>query len=128
MRKVIAALCLMAMFTGCASMIHGTSENLSVNSLEKGTTIFIDGTPRGYDSAMAQVKKGKPHEIRVAKQGCQDVSIMSSERFDATSLLGILIDFGILTIPIDMMAGGAWKVEPNTYTVTPICTEQPNKS
>lgn len=66
------------------------------------------------------MKKGNPHTIKVTKKGCQDI-IQTGESFDATSLLGILIGFGIITIPIDLISGAAWQTNPTIYTVTPIC-------
>jgi len=107
--------------TACASIVHGTNDQVSVNSLEKGTTISIDGAPRGQDTAMAELKRGKTHFIRAEKPGCQEMSIETSRRFDPASLLGVFIDFGIITIPLDFIMGGAMKTEPTTYTVTPIC-------
>lgn len=120
---VYAAVALSLGLTGCASVIKGSSDTLTVNSLEKGTTIYVNGAARGVDTAAVSVKKGKPHTIRVEKEGCQPVTAETTESFDPTSLLGILIDFGLITIPIDLMSGAAWKVEPTTYTLTPICTK-----
>ena len=107
--------------TACASIIHGTNDQVSINSLEKDTIISIDGTPRGRDNAMAELKRGKTHFIRAEKHGCQEMSIETSRKFDPASLLGIFIDFGIISIPLDFVMGGAMKTEPTTYTVTPIC-------
>lgn len=108
---------------GCASIIHGTSDTVTVNSLEKGSTIYVDGAPRGIDVAQVQVKRGNPHQLRVEKDGCQAVSAETVEKFDSVSLLGIFLDFGIITIPIDLVSGAAWKTEPNTYTVSPLCAK-----
>lgn len=106
---------------GCATVLHGTQDVVYVNSLESGTRISIDGTPRGKDSAMAQIKRGEPHRITVSKPGCEDATQFTTDAFDAISLLGILFDFGIISIPTDLISGAAWKVEPSIYTVTPLC-------
>ena len=108
--------------SGCATVIKGSNDNVSVNSLEKGTTIYVNGAARGLDTAMVNVKKGKPHSLRAEKEGCQSVTTETGESFDATSLLGILLDFGIISIPIDLISGAAWKTDPTTYTLTPICS------
>jgi hypothetical protein len=111
----------LVLLSGCAGIVRGTSDQITVNSLTTGTTIYVDGAPRGLDNVTTDIKRGNAHAIRVEKAGCQDVNIATTERFDATSLLGILIDFGIITIPIDLITGAAWKAEPKFYTVTPIC-------
>ncbi|MFN4266500.1 MAG: PEGA domain-containing protein [Aquabacterium sp.] len=126
MKKIalLASLVSVGLLSGCASVIRGTSDTVTVNSLEKGTTIYINGAPRGVDVAQVQVKRGNVHQIRVEKEGCQPVAETTSEKFDATSLLGILLDFGLITIPVDLISGAAWKAEPTTYTVTPICPKK----
>lgn len=120
-KKTVLALSAVAMATGCATTIKGTSEEVTINSLEPDTTLFVNGAARGVDSAFVSVKKGSPHTITAKKEGCQPVTQMTGEQFDATSLLGIFIDWGIITIPIDLISGAAWKVEPTSYTVSPIC-------
>jgi len=107
--------------TGCASILRGTSDTITINSLEPGTIIAVDGIPRGRDQATAEVSRGKKHTIQATKAGCQAIVVETGKKFDATSLLGILIDWGIISIPIDLISGAAWKTHPSIYTVTPIC-------
>lgn len=121
MKKLLTIAAMGVALTGCASAIHGTSDNIFINSLEKGTTIYVDGSPRGKDNAMVDVKRGKIHQIRATKKDCKDAMVETSKKFDPASLLGIAIDFGIVTIPMDFLIGGAMEVTPKTYTVTPIC-------
>ncbi|MBT9496558.1 MAG: PEGA domain-containing protein [Zoogloea oleivorans] len=124
-KKLVSALIATSLaLSGCASIIKGNSDNITVNSLEKGSVIYVDGAARGVDTAMVNIKKGKPHTLRVEKEGCKAVTGESGEAFEPVSLLGILLDFGILTIPIDMISGAAWKVDPTTYTMTPICMKE----
>lgn len=120
-KTTLMAVAVLASLTGCASIIKGSHDTVTINSLEKGTTLYIDGAPRGLDIAQAQVKRGKTAEIRAVKEGCQDVSVSTTDSFDAVTLLGILIDYGIISIPTDLISGNAWKVSPTSYTVTPIC-------
>jgi hypothetical protein len=106
---------------GCATIIKGTSDRISVNSLSEDTVLYVDGAARGKGSISVDVKRGKPHDLTAKKKGCQDVTVRTTDRFDATSLLGILIDFGLISIPIDLISGAAWKIEPTSYTIDPIC-------
>lgn len=120
MRK-IAVFTSLILLSSCASIVHGTSDQITINSLQKGTTIYVDGAPRGEDIAQADVKRGEVHAIRAEKTGCQTVTVETTKKFDPASLLGILIDFGIVSIPTDLIIGGAMQTYPRTYTVSPIC-------
>lgn len=109
--------------SGCASILHGTSDTLSVNSMEEDTIIYVDGTPRGKDTATAQLKRGDAHSITASKEGCQDVTMETTDSFDPASLLGIFWDFGIISMPIDFISGAAWKTDQQIVTLTPICPQ-----
>jgi hypothetical protein len=125
MRPVFGAILTVLACSSCASIIHGTSDTITINSLEPGTVISVDGTRRGVDVVSVDVKRGKKHVIRAEKKGFTPTEIQTQASFDGTTLLGIFIDFGIVSIPIDLISGAAWKLQPVTYTVTPIAREQP---
>ena len=107
--------------TGCASIMRGTSDTITITSLEEDTIIYVDEIPRGKNQAVAEVSRGEEHTIKATKAGCQTMVVQTGKKFDMTSLLGILIDWGIITIPVDLISGAAWKTHPKIYTVTPIC-------
>ncbi|ARM86138.1 hypothetical protein [Marinobacter salarius] len=110
--------------SGCATVIKGTDDSITVNSLEEGTTLYVNGAARGKDSAFVNLKKGKVHSISAKKDGCQTTTMQTGESFDPTTLLGIFIDWGIITIPTDLISGAAWEISPTTYTVNPICPNE----
>ena len=62
----------------------------------------------------------------VRKDGCTDSSVPVTKSFDATTLLGILIDFGIITVLlIDGAATGAWQdFDQTSYVVDPVCPNE----
>ena len=59
--KKLAMIAFVALsLTGCASVLKGSNETINVNSVEKGTTIYVDGAARGLDNASVSLKKVKP--------------------------------------------------------------------
>jgi hypothetical protein len=123
MRKVAMMLFGLTL-SGCASIFSGNSDEISVNSLEDDSIIYVNGTPRGKDSVLVQVDRGQKHSIVAKKEGCQDSMAETGRSFDARSLLGVFIDFGIISIPVDFAIGGAMATDPTAYTVTPACPER----
>jgi len=118
----IIAITICIIFSGCAAIINGSYDSVTVNSLVDGASIYIDGVEMGYNDVTTQLKRGKTHIIKVKKEGCKTKVIQTGKSFDFTSLLGILIDWGIISIPIDLISGSAFKTDPTLYTVSPICT------
>ena len=124
MRKAVIALLGFGL-SGCASIFSGNSDEIAINSLEKDSVIYVNGRARGKDTAYVQVERGKEHTIVAKKEGCLDTTTETGWSFDPRSLLGIFIDFGIISIPVDFAIGGAMATDPTTYTISPVCPDQP---
>lgn len=121
MKKIIVLFVIVTSTIGCATIVKGSHDTISVSSLEQDTALYVDDRPIGKDTAQVVVKKGNPHFIKASKEGCTTSVIETGESYDAVSLFGILFDFGIFSIPIDLITGSAWKTSPLAYTATPIC-------
>ena len=116
----ILVLSVAALNSSCATMIHGTDDMITVNSVVSGTTIYVDGVARGQDQIALQVERGKRHVITASKPGYQTITMKTGRRFDFTTLLGVFIDYGIFSIPIDFISGAAWRTHPTSYTLNPV--------
>jgi hypothetical protein len=104
-------------------MFHGTTDEIHVQSMNPQAELYLNDQPVGIGSATVTVQRDKTNIIQAKAPGCQTRTEETSYKFDGVSLLGLLIDAGIITIlVIDMgVTGSAWKTYPTSYTVTPIC-------
>lgn len=112
---------------GCAAMFNGTTDSIQVRSDVPGTTIYANDERIGGQSAAFKANKKDDYFIRVEKPGCEPKTVAVEKTFDATSLLGLLIDGGVISIlAVDWGATGAVnKAKQTHYTINPICnTEQ----
>jgi hypothetical protein len=109
--------------SGCAYLFHGTSDQINIHSTDPDAMIYLNNRLIGRGSATATVDRGQEYTIVAKASGCADGIDRTSYRFDPISLLGLLIDVGIISIlVVDMGAtGAAWKTHPLSYTVNPIC-------
>jgi hypothetical protein len=109
--------------TSCAYLFHGTSDQVNVYSGDPNALLYLDDQLIGRGNASATLDRDRKYTITAKAPGCENSTVITNDKFDPTSLLGILIDFGIISIlVIDMAAtGAAWKTYPLSYTVTPIC-------
>lgn len=106
---------------GCGSIFTGTSQTLTVETVEGGNRVqgaqcIVGNTKNSMNlvsPGTATVSKAHGDlTVRCEKDGKYVVKPVASS-FNAVSMLGILIDLGIFSIPIDMIAGGAWKYPTN---------------
>ena len=109
--------------TGCAAMFHGSSDQVTVASSDPDAKLYMDGNYLGKGSGMTSVKRNTTHTIFARKKGCADGMAQTQTSFDAVSLLGLLIDWGLISmLVVDWAATGAmWKTDPLLYNVAPNC-------
>lgn len=107
----------------CATMFSGSRETLHIQSEVPGTKIYVDDEYIGTQDGAISISKRRSPIIRVKKEGCADGVQPVAKQFDGLSLLGILIDFGLITILIvDWAATGAiQKFERTNFMVNPHC-------
>ncbi|MGF1687290.1 hypothetical protein L4C36_11440 [Photobacterium japonica] len=121
--KKILALLIAATVTGCSTITNGSNEELSFSSHEEGTKLYINGQYRGNDYTNITVERGKRHTVIAKKKGCKQSVVTTDYSFQwgKSLVLNVLIDFGIFTIPTDLLTKAAWQTTESHYDVTPIC-------
>lgn len=125
MKKVISAVLIATLIstTGCAAMFHGTSDQVSIHSNDPAASLYVNGSYVGKGHAITTFKKRNDYVITARKEGCSEFSLPASKSFDGISLLGILIDAGLISVlVIDGAATGAWQsFDQTSYVVDPSC-------
>ncbi|PHS00196.1 MAG: hypothetical protein COA68_06010 [Oceanobacter sp.] len=110
--------------TGCASMFNGSSQQVSVRSNVDDVELYVNEQYIGKGNGVTTFKKKKNYTITARKSGCEAVTIPVSKSFDATTLLGVFIDFGIISIlVVDGVGTGAWQqFDQTSYVIDPKCS------
>lgn len=127
--KKVAAYSLVAstlLTTGCASMFHGSTQQIAIRSNVPDTELFVNEAYVGKGSGVTTFKKNQNYVITARKEGCTAASIPASKSFDATTLLGILLDWGIISIlVVDGIGTGAWQqFDQTNYVIDPQCSKK----
>ena len=119
--RTVVSIILVVALTGCAAMFHGTSQMISIRSNYADTKLYVNEAYVGQGSAVATFKKNKNYTIRASREGYVDVIALPTKSFDAITLLGILLDWGIISILIiDGAATGAWtQFDQTSYVLDP---------
>lgn len=127
MKKTTTLITLLFFLNSCAAMFHGTKETIHVRS-EKPNTIFFAGEQeigRG-SNAVTTISKKKLSKttLRAEKNGCSTKTVPIETKFDGVSLLGLLLDLGLISIlVVDLGATGAVHQAAQTdYILTPECS------
>lgn len=123
------ALCIIlsVSLAGCAAMFNGATQVVSIRSNMDDAKLYVNEEYIGKGNGVTTFKKKKKYEIVARKEGCEETRVIPTKSFDATTLLGILIDWGIISILIvDGLATGAWaQFDQTNFVVDPRCAAQP---
>jgi hypothetical protein len=127
MMKTISLVVMVSFFmSGCAAMFNGTSETINLRSEEADTQFFVNNNEigKGTSATTSLPKKNlKTAVLRAEKPGCTPQSSLIETAFDPTTLLGLIIDCGVISIlVVDWAATGAiTKADQRNYILTPKC-------
>jgi hypothetical protein len=118
-----AAVLTMSM-SGCAAMFHGSTQQIAVRSNVPGTELYVNEAFVGKDNGVTTFQKRNSYMLTARKAGCTDVTVPAPKSFDAITLLGVLIDFGLVTVLlVDGAATGAWQqFDQTNFVIDPRCS------
>ncbi len=114
---------LITSLAGCATMFHGATQMASIRSNVDDAKLYVNEAYVGKGSGVTTFYKNKNYTIVARKAGCSDGTAIATKSFDAVTLLGILIDFGLISIlVVDGACTGAWtQFDQTSYVVDPQC-------
>lgn len=101
---------------GCASVVSGTSQKISVDSIPQGALVTIDGQALGKTPLVTKVSRKKNHEIWLKREGYEEESRVTYKGNNNMVLGNILIG-GLIGLAIDYSTGAAYSVDPDQFVV-----------
>jgi len=120
-RFAFAALALAILLAGCATIISGTKQDVSINSNPDGAdiqiktggglTVFSGSTP-----ANCKLPRNKEYTVVVRMVGYKDQELYINREFNAW-FVGNLLCGGIVGIVIDAVDGAMWNLDPDMIHV-----------
>ncbi len=113
-RMVLLSLVLV-LFVGCASIIKGSKQLVTINCNVEGASIFLDGVKIGVTPFVGEIKKGKKL-LMIKKEGYKPYSSALSSNLEGMFWGNIIIG-GTLGSITDFATGAAYAYAPASYQV-----------
>ena len=113
MNKTILALSLAALLTGCASIISGTSQAVTIDSNVQGATVAIEGNLVGQTPFSGKIPRKRESVALVSKPGYTAQPVVLTTSFNPVAILSIVWDYSTT----DCLTGACWEYAPSTYYV-----------
>lgn len=103
--------------TGCATILGGKQQTITVNANVSGADVYLNQTLLGKTPLTAKVKRGQEGVLRVTAEGYQPYQAALNKKISSLFWVNILSGgaFGSTT---DYTTGAMYEYEPDTYMVT----------
>jgi len=113
----IALACAMALLGGCATIVHGTTQRVEIDSTPRGADVAIDDSRRVTTPAAVNLSRGQPHRLIFRKAGYQDATENLTSGASGW-ILGNLVAGGVVGMAIDASDGAGRKLSADSVNVT----------
>ena len=115
--SVYLSLNVLLLQTGCASIVSGRHQDISVRSNPPGASVEIDGLAVGKTPLTTEAKRKKRHQVKISKEGYLEETRMTKKGYNWW-FTGNIILGGIVGIIIDFATGAVYSVSPDELNVS----------
>ena len=124
MKKILAAFVVISFASGCATIVKGTTQIVSINSNVSGADIIVNGEPVGQTPFTGQIKRKSGTTVTVKKSGYQPKTITLTTEVESV-FWGNIIFGGFIGSTTDMGSGAMYYYAPATLEIdlNPISTK-----
>lgn len=99
-------------FWACATIIHGSSQEVSINSQPTGAKVTVDGQPAGSTPVVAHLRRKDTHVVSIAMDGYQPFEIATTRSVSGW-VWGNIVFGGLIGLAVDAITGGLYNVKPD---------------
>ena len=112
MKKTVFFVIAVAMIlAGCATIMHGSRQNINFLSTPEGATVKIDGVNVGITPVAKELSRKSEHTVEIILDGYEPFEMMIEQRVSGW-LFGNIIFGGIPGLIIDLATGGLFNLTP----------------
>ena len=109
--KVASLAVFAAVVAGCATIMHGTSQQVGINSQPVGATVVVDSQTVGVTPVAAKLARKRAHRITVTMQGYEPFAMVTTRKTSGW-VWGNIVFGGLIGLIVDASTGGLYDVRP----------------
>lgn len=112
---VLVCCVLIVSLIGCATIVKGNTQLVTVNSEPSGAKVKIDGL-KGTTPYTATLSRGNDYVVEVSKDGYETEQRQVTHHFGALSIFGNL-PWLLIGVIVDFASGSAYNLNPTNVNV-----------
>jgi hypothetical protein len=99
------------LFTGCASIMHGTRQSVGVSSYPSNAEVWVDNNYIGQSPTIVKLSRKDHHFVKVQLEGYQPYEITLTREVSGW-VFGNLVFGGLVGLAVDAISGGLYHLTP----------------
>ena len=118
MRRTVSILLALALgwtTSGCATIVHGNRQTVTVNSEPDGAIVKIDGL-KGKTPFSASLARNNDYVVSIKKEGYKEEQVQITKSFSGLSIIGNIL-WLLVGVVIDFASGSAYNLNPTKVDV-----------
>jgi uncharacterized protein YceK len=100
------------LMTGCATIIHGTRQDVGISSTPAGAFVTIDNLQSGTTPVFSKLRRKENHVVRISLPGYQPMDLTLTSSVSGW-VWGNLAIGGLVGLAVDAISGGMYKLSPS---------------
>jgi hypothetical protein len=97
--------------TGCASIMHGSTQKVGISSTPTGAMVTVDNQQLGKTPIFANLKRKNEHIVMIEMPGYQPASLTLTKSVSGW-VWGNVVFGGLIGLAVDGISGGLYKLSP----------------
>jgi len=112
MKKLLGLLLpCMVLFTGCATIMHGTRQAIGISSHPSNAQIWVDHQYAGQTPMIVKMTRKDNHFVSIYLEGYQSYEIVFTRQLSGW-VFGNIIFGGVIGLAVDAISGGIYRLTP----------------
>jgi hypothetical protein len=103
--------------SGCATLVRGSTESVTVVADRDSAFVFVDGIAAGVTPARLQVRRSSGHRVRVVRDSFRIAHAEVSRSFNPAAAVGSVLFGGVPSLAVDAGTGAVFDLDPNVVRV-----------
>jgi hypothetical protein len=103
--------------SACATIMHGTSQDVGISSSPTGAAVWIDNAERGNTPLITKLSRKDNHIVKLQLAGYQPFEATMTRSVSGW-VWGNIAFGGLIGLAVDAISGGIYKLSPEQITGT----------
>ena len=118
MRSALALAALACLSSGCATIVRGSTETVTVDADRDSAFVFVDGVAAGVTPARLEMVRSRDHRVEVVRVGHRVARDTVERRFNPAVAAGSFLLGRLGGLGVDVSSGAVYDLRPSELWVT----------